>query len=384
MEQTIDICMVVDNDVRHDGRVLKEAASLTEAGWNLVIVGISTADPSPPDDEVIAGVRIVLVKPRFLNRWMPGKYGNAIRRLIGLAQTGWKMRQLNARVYHAHDFTGLLALVAGGLWRRFVYDSHELYFDRSVKGKRTPTQFVFGYLRFVERFMARRAAGVITVSDPIADRLAQTLEIQRPLVVRNAVDMRTLQNAVPLPRQPGQHIIAHTGYLAQGRHLSELVSALSYLPDDVVLALIGDGVLRQQLVDQAQAASVGDRLLLIHPVNPFNLPSTLAQADASAVLITADALSYQYSLPNKFFEAVAAGLPLVYGTTQEVNRLAQEYGFGAACDPTDPRSIADAILTVLEPEANARFRANAEKARETLNWEQEEKKLIGLYRQILD
>ena len=94
-------------------------------------------------------------------------------------------------------------------------------------------------------------------------------------------------------------------------------------------------------------------------------------------------LSYQFAMPNKFFEAVAAGLPLVYGTTQEVSRLAQAYDFGVACDPNDPRSIAAAILKALEPETNAAYRVNAVKAREHLNWEREEQKLVALYQQIL-
>ncbi len=384
MNQPIDICMVVDNDVRHDGRVLKEAASLAAAGWSVVVVGISTADPAPPDEETVSGFRILMVKPGLLRRTMPGKYGKAVRRIIGLAQAGWKLRALNARVYHAHDFTGLLALALGGLWgRRFVYDSHELFFDRSLKGSRTFTQFFYARLRVLEGLMARRAAAAITVSEPIADRLAANLSIPRPLVVMNAVDLRTMRDPAPLPRREGQRLVAHTGGLIAGRRLPELVAALEFLPDDVTLAFIGGGPLRSALEAQAKGLGVHDRVIFIPPVPVYAVAPTVAQTDCAAVLITQEALSYQYALPNKFFEAVAAGVPLVYGTTQEVNRLAQAYDFGVACDPTDPRSIASAILAIVEPEANARYRANALAASEALNWGHEEKKLIELYRQIL-
>ncbi|NWG15879.1 MAG: glycosyl transferase, partial [Chloroflexi bacterium] len=54
------------------------------------------------------------------------------------------------------------------------------------------------------------------------------------------------------------------------------------------------------------------------------------------------------------------------------------------CDPTDPRSIAEAIQTILQPDNLTRYQENALKAREVLNWEAEEKKLVALYRRILE
>ena len=95
--------------------------------------------------------------------------------------------------------------------------------------------------------------------------------------------------------------------LLDGRHLTELVESLKYLPSDVGLALIGDGKLRAQLVEQAQTLGVADRLLTIFPVTPFNISSTLAQADVALVLTSPD---YQIALPNKFFEAMKFGIPI--------------------------------------------------------------------------
>jgi glycosyltransferase involved in cell wall biosynthesis len=385
MQPTVDICMTVDNDVRADGRVRKEAASLTAQGWRVLVIGIATGDPSPPDEEVLPeGFTVRLVKPRLLRGRLRGKYGKAIRRLVGYWLAARAMRRVTARVYHGHDFSGLLVVFLAGLTRRrFVYDSHELYFDRNAKGSRTPTKLFFRLLRPLEKPLARRAAAVITVSDAIADRLAQTLDIPRPLVLRNAVDLRNAGAPVTFSAS-GRKAAAHTGGIISGRHLPELVESLAYLPDEVALVLIGGGPLKAALLERAARLGVAERLMIVPPVPVNSVSPTLAQADCAALMFAPDALNYQFALPNKFFEAVAAGLPLVYGTTQEVNRLAQEYGFGVSCDPTDPHSIADAILKVLEPEANARCRENARKAREVLNWETEEQKLLALYRQILE
>jgi glycosyltransferase involved in cell wall biosynthesis len=158
------------------------------------------------------------------------------------------------------------------------------------------------------------------------------------------------------------------------------VTALKHLPPDVSLALIGDGKLRNQLVELAKNLGVSDRLLTVFPVNPFNISSTLSQTDAAVVLTSPD---YQIALPNKFFEAVAAGVPIVGTALPEVRALIERYDLGTICNPADPASIAEALMRVLAPENHARFKANSLKARDELTWESEEQKLVALYRGIL-
>ncbi len=383
MRNNVDICMVVHNNVEHDGRVLKEATSLSKNGWNVVIIGIAAKDQSSYLIESEHGFQIILANSRLFRKLMPGKYGQAIRRILGMFQVGWLARKHNAKVYHAHDFTGLLMLAFGMLWKRkLVYDSHELYFENTVIGTKTFTQVIFRRLRFLEKLLAQRCVGVITVSEPIAEKLSKTLGITQPLVVMNAVELRSIIPGVTLDFKPGTQVVAHTGSLTHGRRLPELVSSLQYLPDHVLLVLIGDGSFKSKLESIAKSLAVSERLVFV-PTVPVNaVASTLSQADCAALMFTPDSLNYEYALPNKFFESIAAGVPLVYGNTQEVNRLASQFGIGQACNPLDPRSIAQAITNVLEPSANSRFKDNTLAARQILNWEQEEKKLVEMYRRI--
>lgn len=122
---------------------------------------------------------------------------------------------------------------------------------------------------------------------------------------------------------------------------------------------------------------------MIFPVTPQNMPTTLAQADASIMLITSKRLSYHLSLPNKFFEAVAAGVPIVSSPIPEVMSFIDQYDIGLICDPDDMNSVVEKIMAVLQPENNARFRANVLRMRDTLTWENEERKLVALYKRIL-
>lgn len=465
-----DICMVVHNDVTHDARVLKEAATLAAQGWSVVVVGITRSGYYLPAIETVKGFTIVratvpkwyrnlstklteLLLPNTQSRESQnspenqvnsspeivpnyseitqfssfyykvakkiyGKIYSLLLKIYGkiynlglkiyvkiynlglkiynilFNPTGYGficmalmsgvvcLRRVNARVYHGHDFPGLFNLALAGIWQRpIVYDSHELYFDQWSPEDPPP---LFQYLRPWEKRLAQRTSGVITVSEGIADQLEGILGVARPLVIRNAVELRARQETATIYPTNGCRTVVHSGLITIARHLPELVKSLTYLPRDIVLVLMGDGFLKTELIEIAQSLGVAERLVIVPPVEPNCVANTLAQADIGAVLITTQSLHYDYSLPNKFFESIAAGLPLVVSPCKEIAELTKKYDMGQVCNPTEPAEIAQAILKVLEPENLVRYRANVLKTRdELLNWEQEEQKLISLYKKIL-
>lgn len=376
--------MIVHNDVTADSRVLKEAASLSAHGYRVVVVGISLAGQGPQELKTKAGFTIWRAKPPLLPPTRSSnRTGLLIRLLLALPASMLYLRRVNARAYHAHDFTGLLHLALTGIWRRpVVYDSHELFFDRPLPDLAAPVRALLHRMRGLERVLARRAARVITINDTIADRLAVTLGVPRPVAVRNAVDLRSLAPRAADFSMNGRRIVAHTGRLISGRRLPELITALKYLPEDVALVLMGEGPLRPSLLAHAEELGVQERFTIVPPVLPQAVSLTLAQADVAAVLTTTEGLNNNFALPNKFFEAIAAGIPLVTGPNVEIVALMRQYEMGVICDPSNPESLAQAISTVLQPDNWARYRAGAQRAREVLNWEQEEGKLLAVYQEI--
>ncbi len=380
---TCDICMFVHNDVVTDGRVLKEATSLAAHGWKVVIVGISLDGALLDTVQERDGFSIRRVMPRLLRRRAPGTLGKLFRLIVSVPEIVRQVRRTGARVYHAHDFTGLLIMALAGVRGPVVYDSHELFFDRFPTDRPYPLKhLIFGF-RPLEKLLARRAVAMLTPSDEFADTLASTLGVPRPIVLRASVDLRSLQPGVPIPRQAGQMLIGHSGYLIQGRHLRELITALTHLPESIALALIGDGYIRAELLALAESLGVGHRVISIRPVTPYTIPNTLAQVDVAAVLMTPSRIGYDQTLPNKLFEAVAAGVPIVASKTTAIEHWMSDYDAGLMCDPTDPHSIADTILAALQPQTHQRLAENAAKARLELNWEVEEKRLIDLYERLL-
>lgn len=377
-----DICMFVHHEMVNDGRTTRAAASLAAQGWRVLVIGIVLSNRDLPASEELAGFTLIRVQPRLLRQAMPGSWGKLLRLIVAIPGVISQFRRSQARVYHINDFPGLLIMALSGLRQPVVYEARELFFDRWPPGVNYSLKHVVRLFRPLEKFLARRTAAVITINDLIADILAARFYMPRPTVIRSAVDLRQLE--APAATFPaGRRRLAHTGNLDEGRHLRELVAALAHLPEDVALVLMGGGPLRVPLLEQAQLLGAADRLFIIPPVPSNSVAMTLAQADAAAVLTTPLIPNNYHALPNKFFEAVAAGLPIVSSPIPEVTALIERYDLGVTCDPTDPASIAAAIQMVLLPDNNTRFRANALRAREELNWAAEEKKLVALYERIL-
>lgn len=377
-----DVCMFVHHEMINDGRTLRESASLTAQGWRVIVIAMVLSDLDLPSNEVRNGTTILRISPTLLKNRLPGSWGKLLRLVVAIPAIIREFRRVDARAYHVNDFPGLLIMSLSGIRRPVIYEARELFFDRWPPGVEYSLKHVIQFFRPLEKPLARRTAASITVNDPIADIMAAKLDILRPTVIRSAVDLRQVEPpAATFPT--GLRLLAHTGNLDDGRHLPELVASLAHLPEDVALVLMGDGPLQSQLEEFAKSLGVGDRLFIIPPVPTNNIASTLAQADAAAVLTSPYITNNFNALPNKFFEAVAAGLPIVSSPIPAVTALVEQYDLGVTCDPSDPASIAAAALTVLKPENQSRYRANALKAHHELNWETEEQKFVALYRRIL-
>jgi len=383
VEAEYDIVMLVLNDLSFDGRVRREAAALAGHGWRVLVIGTQRAGGTLPDDEHALGFRIRRVRY--------GRFGYSLRRpwrwarhILQAVQIVRALSRTRARVYHAHDLPALL-LAAAARWgrrseTRLVYDSHELYLylprDRSRRGDRL-YRLVRPIWFAVERRLARGADAVITVSEPVARCLAGWYGIPRPVVIRNCID--------PVPPAPAQKpYLVHTGDLTnRGRCLDELVEAFAAVPEGVDLVFLGYGEARAALEVRAQTLGVENRVRFVPPVKPEAVAETISDAQAALVLLRPDSWHSRATLPNKLFEAVAAGLPVVASDKFAVRRMVESYRLGIICDATDPAAIAGAIRRILEPERQTEHRQAITEAQHRLNWRTEAERLAALYRELL-
>jgi glycosyltransferase involved in cell wall biosynthesis len=122
------------------------------------------------------------------------------------------------------------------------------------------------------------------------------------------------------------------------------------------------------------------RVHLLGPVDPDRVIATARSADVGVSFIQNVGLNNYYSLPNKLFEYVHAGLPVVASAFPELERVVVGRDIGVTCDPADPHAIARALGELLgDDERRARMRANALAAAGELSWEAEGPRYVALF-----
>ncbi len=301
----------------------------------------------------------------------------------------------DADVHHGHDVDGLVAAVAaadrsGGL---VVYDSHELY-PESGRNARQGRLARF-WLRSLERRLARHAVALVTVNRTLEEILRKNLGFSRSVVVHNAPPRWTPPDPAPdllrerLGLQPEARIALYHGRLSEVRGLRQLVEAvLRPGMDDVHLVLLGYGPLRDELAARAADAESGRRVHLLDAVPPDELAAWVASADVGVMPNQPATANERLSTPNKLFESMAVGLPVVSSDFPERRRiiLGDPAGpLGAVCDPTSPEAIATAIRSIVDLPAAERAALRSRilrAAHERWNWETESARLVALYEQL--
>ncbi len=290
-------------------------------------------------------------------------------------------------VVHAHDLYTLLAgaRIAEQTNARLVYDSHELELGRSGKFSIRET-----LLRArVERALIRRADGVITVCDSIADFLAKHYDIKRPEVVHNAPALHTaeeLNEATDNVRDriglsADTPLAIYVGSVTFNRGIEQSVQALAHLPG-YHMATVGprNAKVEADVLRIASEIGVSDRLHLIDPVPHDEVTSFVRTADVSLVTVQNVCLSYKYCFPNKLLESLLSGVPVVVARLDELERMIELTKGGVIVDETDPRAIAAGIAEIVQNRARYTLSADmVEHLRQTYSWEFQIEKLKAFY-----
>lgn len=271
---------------------------------------------------------------------------------------------------------------------RIVYDSHELWLRRNVRQDRWLAPAVEA---LTERLGVAMSDGIITVSPSIVRWLQDTYRLRvAPSLVRN-IPLREGDPPDPADGRlreltglgPEDRIVSYVGGITTGRGLEETVEALTLLPENVHLVLLGFGSPEyvDGLVARAAERGVGHRVHLAGQVPGPQVPQTLADADVAVVFVRPIVLSYLYSLPNKLFESIHAGLPIVAADLPDTAAVVREHGVGEVFDARTPAELAAAIGDVLaDPGA---FRTASRRAADRLDWRFEAHELTDLYARVL-
>lgn len=347
----------------------------------MVLVAIK--DPDTLEFEEREGY--VVKRVALASRRLPRGFGlKFIRFAEGLWRTFVAAWREDADVYNPRDaYPLLIAHWAAGLrGAKVVYDSDELNLDRNWAPSRNP---VWRFLmKRYEGHYARRSAAVITTDYGRAEVLEERYGI-RPAVVLNVPERLD----EPSPDEDFRrhalgdrhHLLIYQGILLPNRGLLEMLEAMSELPE-CRLAIVGYGPLRSELEGAIRGEGLSKAAELFDAVPFDRLMRYTAAADIGMVPIVGSCLSYRLAAPNKLFECMMAGLPVVASDLPDMARVVRGERVGTLIsDPTDPVSIAAAVRELIDGDETleeiGRRARGAALAR--YNWDVERPKLLSVY-----
>jgi len=297
-----------------------------------------------------------------------------------------------ADVVQVHD---LPALQAGSelaeVWGvPLVYDAHELY----------PEQATFSSVQKKicannEKEFIQKANLVFAVNESIAHEMKKRYAIQKPIELLNAIDPHPSFNPQKkynlLREKTGiseeRKILLFQGGFSPNRNLSELIQAMTLLQsEDVDLVMMGFGDYGDKLKALAKSKGLLDkRVFFLEAVPQSELLQHSASADVGVIPYPHVDLNSYYCTPNKLFEFIQAGLPMLANDSPELRRFVQEMGFGLVFDMNSVQGIASAIDHVFEDKDRIyAFSETIRSKRAQLSWKAEEKKFLNAYAGVID
>ncbi len=395
--------MVVWNTCQHDARVLKEAQTLARAGYHVTVFALDEPGETKAEETLEERLCVRRVNRSPLRRHRapkaapPPQSGPAGERLAsplrwplrivsrGLvhANLAIQLAREKADVIHAHDVNTLpTAWLASRYARaRLVYDAHE------ISTSREGYQAIRGFIAWIERWLMPRANGTITTTELRAKFFARAYHVARPLVLQNRPRFAQLRPGSrirdELQLDHNWPIVLYQGGFQQGRGLERLILAAAEVAN-AYFVLIGGGRLEGRLRELVEQRNLGSRVRFIPTVPLEQLPSYTASADLGVQPLENTCFNHYTTDSNKLFEYAMAGIPMIASDLPEIGRIVRSYDLGLLVKPGDDRSLIHALNRIVADEGVRRcYAEKAGAAAAVLNWENQEDKLLALYKCIL-
>ena len=374
------IANVVLNDFTRDNRVLKISRSLAESGHDVTVVALH--GEGLPAEEEADGFKVN--RTRIATSKLPrGTVFGALKMAELALRVVRRWRKVDA--WHCNDIE---AFVLGWCAQRLnprlqlIYDCHEFEAERNAK-----PAIERKMVAWLERRMIRKAKAVMTVSPSIAEAYRERYTphgIPEIHLVRNIPEARPPAADGPAPDHfrsrfgipAGDFIALYQGAFTYNRGLETALEAMRGLEDSGIhLVLMGYGPL-QHLVDEAAGHMPHVHM---HPAVVYeDVLAHTRSADVGLVSVKPTCLSYLYCLPNKLFEYLLAGVPVLSNDLPDCRALIEGFHAGRTVEADTPEGWR-AALRAMKEGGTTEFKPGLEKAGRQLSWTEESKVLQGIY-----
>lgn len=360
------ILFSVTNDLCTDQRMARICGSLARQGFRVQLIGSRGRHPRPLPTAAYAQVRLFTLFRK----------GKLFYLEYNLRLFFYLLRQ-KADILVAIDLDTIVPVYHAAKWKGAarVYDAHELFTEMKEVVSRKHIQRIWSW---VERTYLPRFPLGYTVSASIARHFAEKYGVSYAVI-------RNLPAGGPsaLPIAARKRHFLYQGAVNEGRGFEALIPAMTKV--DAPLIIYGDGNFATQCNALIRQYGVGDKVKMMGAVPPSALKSITQTAYVGINLVEPLGLNQIYSLANKFFDYIQAGIPQVTMAFPEYEQINDQYGVAVLVDDLDPDNIAAAMNKVWADEVTyAEMSERCARAAAELRWEEEEKTLLLFYQQTVN
>lgn len=366
------ITVSVISDLTTDQRVIRICSSLQQMGFMVTVIARSFSNSLPLDEYPFEAKRIKCYFNKGITQYAEFNI-KLFARLI-FCKTDY---------FLANDLDVLIPNYIISKWRgrHLFYDTHE-YFTGVPELRNSPAKRKIW--KFFENWIFPKLKTVYTVNDSVKNKYQQEYK-NNIAVVRNVpITLPTQAKLLPLHWQNKIILLMQGAGINAGRGGVELLEAMLHLPPDYLLVFIGSGTQWNEIEQKRVTWNLQQRVEMIGKLPPHLLKQYTPLAQLGFSLDSFDDINYLYNLPNKIFDYIHAGVPVIATAIPEVKNILQQYPCGVCINSLQPTLIASTILQIMSDAKNYELlKQQCHIAAKDLCWENESKKLIEIYQLFL-
>jgi glycosyltransferase involved in cell wall biosynthesis len=353
----------VTTDLTYDQRMIRICSSLSAAGYEVVLTGRKLKDSIPLQNKPYGQKRISCLFEK--GKLFYAEYN--IRLFFFLL-----FKKMDGIV--AIDLDTILPCYFISRIKKInrVYDAHELFCEMQEIVTRPA---IYRSWKKIERFTVPKFNYGYTVNQPIADELKKMYGVDYA-VIRNIALLRELA-----PVAKPERFILYQGAVNEGRSFETLIPAMKQVNSKLIIC--GDGNFMGQAKELVKENGLEDKILFKGKIAPDELRPITQESYIGITLFDKTGLSNYYSLANRFFDYIQAGVPQLCSDYPVYREINDQYPVALLIKEQTAENIAAALNNLLNDNVVYEgLRLNCLTARTVLNWQEEEKKLIGFYHMV--
>lgn len=365
--KTISVC--VTNDLVFDQRVKKVCATLLEMGFDVQLIGRKL----PNSQEIDRPYRTFRFNMLFQSGPLFYAFFN-VRLFFYLMFTGQDVILCN-------DLDTLPAgfLAARLKGKEIVYDSHEYFTEaEGLTGRPFPK----GVWKWFENLIFPRLKHVYTVNESIAGfyrrKYHSEVKVVRNMPPKRTETVNTTRKELGLPEDK-KIVLLQGAFIDPDRGAKEMALAMNYL-EGVLFLIIGSGREKAVVKKIREERGLSEKIMLKDKMPFEELLKYTSCVDLGVSLDKPVHLNYKYSLPNKLFDYIQAGIPVLTSRLPELERIHSQFNIGLMIDSHEPTEIAEKVKACFaDQERYQSWKSNLKEAASVFNWENESEKLREIY-----